>query len=90
MWSKIKLKRPPALIDMIMLIHVEDKKIILEENLAKKINLIGEIIEQDLVKDLRCLTLIHSYKTSPFHTVTSQIRKKMKQGEFQVSSTIDE
>ena len=70
------------MIDMIMYVHVEDKKVILKEDLAAKIKVIGEIIGQDLAKDLRDLGLICSYKTSLFCQVTSKIKKKIKHGEF--------
>ena len=58
----------PTMINIIMPIHVEDNKVILEEGLDTKIKFIGENIEQDLVKNLRGLGLICLYRTSPFAT----------------------
>ena len=45
---------------------------------------------QNLAKYFRGLEVILSYKTSHFCKVTSKISKKMKYGEIQVSSMINE
>lgn len=78
------------MIKMVLPIHINDTKILLEEDLIEKIKLIREHIERDLAKDLRGLEVIHSYKTLPFRKATSKIMKKIKHGEFRVSSMIDE
>lgn len=45
---------------------------------------------QDLAEYLRGLKACCSYKTLPFYRVTNKTKKKIKHGEFQVSSKIDE
>lgn len=47
---------------MIMLIHVEDRKVILKEDLATKV----EIIERDLTKDLGGLEVVATTKLHLF------------------------
>lgn len=79
-----------VMIDMIMLIHVEDKKVILKEYLAAEIKLIVEIIERDLTKDLRGLKVVCYYKTSPFCRVANKIKKNFKHEEFRVSRKIND
>lgn len=70
------------MIDMIMPIHIENKKVILEEDSVLKLKLIRENIKQDLINEFGGLKVVHFYKTSPFRRVTSKIRKKVKHGEF--------
>lgn len=52
------------MIDVIMHIHIENKTVIVKEDLAAKIKLISENIERHSTKDLRGLEVIHSFKTS--------------------------
>ena len=52
-----------TMIDMIIPIHIEDEKVIFEEDLAVKIKFFGENIEQNLAKYFRGLEVILSYKT---------------------------
>lgn len=73
-----------------MPIHVEGKKVILEEDLVATVKLIGKNIKQDLTKDLRDLEVIRSYKALSSRRATHKHKKKMKHREFRVSSTIDE
>lgn len=72
----------PAMINIIMSIHIEDKKVIIEKDLAAKIKLICENIEQNLAKDLRHLKVICSYKTSSSWRVTNMHKKKMKKKDW--------
>lgn len=51
-----QVKEIPAMTNMITLIHVEDNKVILEQDWAVKIKLTNENIEWDLAKDLETWT----------------------------------
>lgn len=61
-----QVEETPAMIDMIMSINIEDKSVLLKEDLTMKIKLIGKNIERDLAKDFRGLKDVCPYKTSPF------------------------
>ena len=52
------------MIEMVLPIHIEDKKILLEEDLIAKVKLIGERIERQLEKGKSYLIVIRSRKSS--------------------------
>ena len=76
------------MINMVLPIAIEDKKVILEEDMVEKIKLVGECIEQTLEED-KCYSLVvHSWKSSSFQGVTHKRKKKMKYGFFKVAKKI--
>lgn len=77
-----QVEETPIVIDIIMFIHIENKKVILWGDLATNIRLFGENIERDLATHLKGLEVVRFYKTSFFHRMISKINKKMKYGEF--------
>lgn len=52
---------------------------------STKTKLIGDNIEQVLVKDLRGVEVIHSYKVLHFRRVTNKIKKKMTNNTYNVN-----
>lgn len=51
------------MIKMVLPIHIEDKKIVLEEDLMEKVKFIREHIECQLGKGKSCLIIVHSWKS---------------------------
>lgn len=48
-----QVEEAPSTIDMIMPIHIEEKKVILKEDLIAKIKLISVNVKQELAKNLK-------------------------------------
>lgn len=51
------------MIKMVLPIHIEDKKIVLEEDLIEKVKFIREQIECQLGKGKSCLIIVRSWKS---------------------------
>lgn len=77
------------MIEMVLFIHIEDKKVVLEEDLIENVKLVGERIERQCGKGKIYLIVIHSWKSSLSCRLYKQ-RKLMKYGFFKVSRKIDE
>lgn len=52
------------MIEMVLFIHIEDKKVVLEEDLIENVKLVGERIERQCGKGKIYLIIIHSWKLS--------------------------
>ena len=77
------------MIEMVLPIHIEDKKIVLKEDLIEKVKIIGERIKRQLRKSKSYLIDVRSWKSSSPRRMYKQ-RKLMKYGFFKVSRKIDE
>ena len=77
------------IIEMVILIHIEDMKVVLEEDLIEKVKFIREHIEHQLRKDKSYLIVICCWKSS-LPQKNYERRKLMKYGFFRVSRKIDE
>ena len=77
------------MIEMVLPIHIEDKKIVLEEDLIENVKFIGERIERQLRKGKSYLIVVRSWKSSSAQRMYKR-RKLMKFGYFKVSRKIDE
>ena len=76
-------------VEMVLPIHIEDKKIVLEEDLIEKVKFIEERIDRELGKGKSYLIVVHSWKSSSPRRMYKR-RKLMKYGFFKVSRKIDE
>lgn len=54
------------MIEIVLRILIKDKKVIHEENLTMKINLINKNIKRDLAKGIKGFEVVHFYETSFF------------------------
>ena len=74
--------------EMVLPIHIEEKKIALEEDLIENVKFIGECIECQLGKGKSYLITTHSWKSSSLQRMYKR-RKLIKCGLFKVSRKID-
>ena len=74
---------------MVLPIHFEEKKIVLEKDLVENVKLIGERIERQLRKGKSYLIIVRSWKSSLAWRMYKW-KKLMKFGYFKVSRKIDE
>ena len=79
----------PKVIEIVLPIHIEGKKIVLEEDLIVKVKLIGERIERQLGKGKSYLIIICSWKSSSPQRMYKQM-KLIKYEFFKVLRKIDE
>ena len=77
------------MIKMVLPIHIEDKKIRLEEDLIEKVKFVGECIEGQLGKGKSYLIVVRSWKSSSPQRMYKG-RKLIKYVFFKVLRKIDE
>lgn len=87
--DKMIIQEDLEIIDMIMLIPIEDKKVILEVDLVEKVKFSGRHIKQSTKNLKKNLQTVCLYKSTVFRKVILKNKKKLKFWYFRVSRKFD-
>lgn len=72
------IPKDQKLVGMVMAIHIEDKKVVLEEELVEKIKFNREYINQRMEKVKRELLMVCFYKSMSFRRAILKSKKNLK------------